>query len=462
MSDKPITIILSDLHIGGGPADKGDDHVYNNNQLRNFIEGLSGSPEGREGNVELFFNGDFLEFAQVKPEVYTINSSSFWCTEDESLQKLNAILEGHQDIFQALKEFQSLNNRVTLAAGNHDVDLYWSAVQNRIKNVAGDVEFELKKEICTRHDGKLAIGHGHQIDPANKFKDWEDPFGVDNEDKLRLEMCPGTLFMVKFVNKMEARYEFADNVIPFTSLARLLMREDKFGLGAIALAFTSFAVSNPLTFLGVDKNNPSIDAWAVRFQDNLNFDNVFLKEITELYRKAVDENATSAEVVEKLDGEKNIRAFLKALLVNVPFEEWINKFDSLEPLTLSIHGSGTSPAGSGTTLSVMKSNFSYDKESLRREAERLWMETTADVVVFGHTHQPDEYRSGDKVYFNPGSWTRYVDIVDMPKLKLVDLRNETDFPYELNYVRVERGPDGSLSAALNCFERQDGTRFANH
>lgn len=463
MSDKPITIIVSDLHIGGGPADRGDDHVYNNNQLRRFIEELSSSPEGKAGNIEIFFNGDFLEFAQVKPEAYTLNSSSFWCTEDESLQKLDVILSGHADIFQALKEFRSLNNCVTLAAGNHDVDLYWSAIQNRIKEVAGDVVFELKKDICTRHNGKLVIGHGHQIDPANKFSNWEAPFLVDEEDHLRLEMCPGTLFMVKFVNKMEARYEFADNVIPFTSLARLLLHEDKFGLGAIALAFTSFAVRNPIMFLGVDgQNTSSIDAWAVQFQNSLNLDEGFLKEVTKLYKKAVDENATSDEVLKKLDGEESIRAFLQELLVNVPLEEWIDKFDSLKPVTLSISGGDASTVGGGINLGIMKSNFSYDKESLRREAERLWLETSADIVVFGHTHQPDEYRDGDKVYFNPGSWTRYVDITDMPKLKLADLSNEKDFPFELNYVRVERKPDGSLSAVMNCVERQDGTRFANH
>ena len=462
MSDKPITIIVSDLHIGGGPSDKGDDHVYNNNQLRHFIEELTDNQEGKEGNIEIFFNGDFLEFAQVKPEAYTLNSSSFWCTEDESLQKLNAILDGHPDIFQALKKFQLLGNRVTLAAGNHDVDLYWDAVQNRIKEVAGDVVFELKKEICTRYDGRLVIGHGHQIDPANKFKDWESPFAVDKEDKLRLEMCPGTLFMVKFVNKMEARYEFADNVIPFLSLARLLLREDKFGLGAVALAFSSFAVRNPITFLGVDKTNPSIDTWAIHFQDELNLDAAFLSEVTDLYRKAVNKNATSNEVLQALNDEESIRSFLQALLVNVASDEWIDKFDSLGPMTLSISGGGASSADDGTTLSIMQSNFSYDKENLRREAEKLWAEMNANVVVFGHTHQPDELRSEDNVYFNPGSWTRYVDISDMAKLKLADLSNEKDFPYELNYVRVELKADGSIFAVMNCFERQDGTRFANH
>lgn len=462
MSDKPITIILSDLHIGGGPADLGDDHVYNNNQLKRFIDELSASAEGQAGNIEIFFNGDFLEFAQVKPDVYKLNSSSYWCTEEESLQKLNAILDGHPSIFQSLKEFQTAGNCVTLAAGNHDVDLYWQGIQDRMKEVAGDVKFQLKEELVTRYDGKLVIGHGHQLDPANKFKNWDYPFAVDKSDKLRLEMCAGTLFMVKFVNKIESKYSFADNVIPFGSLARLLLKEDKFGLGAIALAFSSFAVSDPMAFLGVDRNNLSIDAWSVYFQDALNSDDSFLNEITGLYQKAVDKNATQDDVLSALDNEEHILSFLQKLLVDVPVEEWIDRFDSLGSLTMSISNSGGASSDNGTHLSIMSSNYSYDKEKLRREAELLWQDTNAEVVVFGHTHQPDEHRSEGKVYFNPGSWTRYVSIKDLPDLKLKDLSNEKDFPYELNYVRVEYKADGTISAMMNCFERKDGARFSNN
>ena len=130
MSDKPITIVISDLHVGGGKNDPGDDHVYQTQELVRFLEAI---PEAGEGKVELFINGDFLEFAQVLPDAFKPESPDFWCTQDESIKKLNAIIDGHADLFKALGSFQGKGNQVTIAAGNHDVDLYWPAVQERLR-----------------------------------------------------------------------------------------------------------------------------------------------------------------------------------------------------------------------------------------------------------------------------------------------------------------------------------------
>lgn len=88
----------------GGADDPGDDHVYHNQQFSKFIEGI---PEAKDGKVELFINGDFLEFAQVRPNVYTLGSSKYWCSEAESLEKPAAITKGHEDVFDALKRFQA-------------------------------------------------------------------------------------------------------------------------------------------------------------------------------------------------------------------------------------------------------------------------------------------------------------------------------------------------------------------
>src|SRR5205814_2073868 len=120
--------------------------------LTSFISEMGQSAEGQEGAIELFINGDFLEFAQVLPEAYQLNSSSAWCTEKESLAKLEAIISGHPEIFGALKDFQGLGNAVTFAAGNHDVDVYWHDVQKRIQQVAGPIRFELGVDICRRYD----------------------------------------------------------------------------------------------------------------------------------------------------------------------------------------------------------------------------------------------------------------------------------------------------------------------
>ncbi len=129
MSKQPIVIVISDLHVGGGTADQGDDHVYDQNQLRNFIDGLRTSPDGQAGRIELYINGDFLEFAQVGQDIYTLRSADAWCSESESRAKLALIVAGHRDIFDALNAFGAAGNLVTIAAGNHGVDLFWPGVQ---------------------------------------------------------------------------------------------------------------------------------------------------------------------------------------------------------------------------------------------------------------------------------------------------------------------------------------------
>ncbi len=96
MSEKPVIIVISDLHLGSGPSDTYDDHVYDQNQLRDFLQGhLLESPQGQRGEIELFINGDFLDFAQTEQSVYTLRSGSAWCSEPESRKKLEVMLSGH-------------------------------------------------------------------------------------------------------------------------------------------------------------------------------------------------------------------------------------------------------------------------------------------------------------------------------------------------------------------------------
>jgi hypothetical protein len=57
MSAKPVVIVISDLHLGGGGADKGDDHVFDQQQLAGFIDTLRASDDGQAGRIELYING---------------------------------------------------------------------------------------------------------------------------------------------------------------------------------------------------------------------------------------------------------------------------------------------------------------------------------------------------------------------------------------------------------------------
>ena len=89
--------------------------------------------------------------------------------------------------------------------------------------------------------GRLRIAHGHQHDLANQFRHWAHPFVSGPGGEQRLEMCPGTLFMVKFVNWLEGNYPFADNIKPVSALWRILARENTLGLASIGWMFARFA-----------------------------------------------------------------------------------------------------------------------------------------------------------------------------------------------------------------------------
>jgi len=447
MAQKTVTLIVSDLHVGGGPYDSGDDHVYHKGQFKNFVLESADTPEGRAGDIELIVNGDFLEFAQVSPEVYDFGSSQYWCTEEESRRKLDAIVKGHPEIFDAFKTFQQRGNQVTLAAGNHDVDLYWPDIQKRLREVSGDaLAFQLGTPWYTRYEDRLLVGHGHMFDPANKFEYWDDPIRRDI-DPPRLEMCAGTLFMVKFVNWLEIDYPFSDNLKPVTALYNILMKESKLGLLLVGWTLGKFLMLYPRQMANINQLNREL---AGIFIQKLKLDDKFAARVTEIYREAVNAAADVAEVRRALGSEQAIFDFLMEMMPRVEPQRWLDYFGQLPIGTMAI-------GGQRGTMSIVEAN-NVDKDFLWDMAQReLLKEKGPEVVVMGHTHQPDERRTNQGgLYFNPGSWTRYVEYDSTTELSLTDLKDESRFPYELNYVRLEKHSTGKLDSSMICYERQPG------
>lgn len=468
MEQKPIVIVISDIHLGC--ADSNDDHVYDKNQLSSFIKTI---PEARDGKVELFINGDFLEFAQVKPEVYTLNSKHFWCSEQESLEKLEVIISGHKDVFEALKGFQEKGNVITIAPGNHDVDLFWGKVRERIIKEIGSVNFEEFRDHYYRFNNKLLIGHGHSFDPANRFKNWTNPncdsLGVPLRDASgmpRLEMCPGTLFMVKIVNWLEKDYPFADNVKPFSAFARLLLRENKVGLVAIAMVFFKFLCLYPQTTLSTNKES-AIQNISELFILEINMNDEFFNQVAAFYNEinTKDSPASKETILQHFRDPSSVMEFINSLFEEVDIVKWVQMFDafSLGDVSSTLSINSQTDDHDINTLSAVHSARLDEKKELSEHAQQMIINGQAEIVVFGHTHQPDEWRGENEKlggwYFNPGSWTRYVEIKKLGSLSLNDLRNEADFPYELNYIRIEETEPGKLKADKHTYEKANGKRF---
>jgi UDP-2,3-diacylglucosamine pyrophosphatase LpxH len=445
MDQKRVTLIVSDLHMGDGG--KGDDFVDDKNQFATFVDERAKTPEGRDGEIELIINGDFLEFAQVLPEAYTLNSSEFWCSESESLKKLDCILKGHPKVFEALGRFAKLKNRVTLFPGNHDIDLHWKGVQKKISESIPGVNIETQEITYERYGGKLRISHGHlfkTIDPANGFKCWCNPIlsQPKDSDPKRLEMCPGTLFVVKFVNFLEAKYPFADNLHPETALAGILAREDRWGLTAVAWMLLRFAKKYPKAFLSSKAQGAAIGK---QLLNAIQGDKLLREKIASIYKDVLGQaEMTAAKVKVALASEDAIAAFIERLFqANSPWDDWIKVLGMAKPGVMSSKKSG------GGTLSIVAAGNVDVRAGCAEIAEGQW-KAGAEIVVLGHTHLTETVSEGTRVYYNPGSWTRYVE--DAASLTLEQLKDESHFPYQLNYVRVEVA-GGILRSELICIDR---------
>jgi UDP-2,3-diacylglucosamine pyrophosphatase LpxH len=451
MDQKPVTLIVSDLHIGDRKP--GDDFVNDKNQFAKFVCQQLATPEGRAGEIELIINGDFLEFVQVCPEAYRSEMLDFWCSEEESVAKLECILQGHPEVFDALAEFQRPGNLVTLHAGNHDIDIYWDKVQNNIRRKAGPVSFELGSCWYKRYGGRLHISHGHlfpSIDPANVFQNWRDPRLRQASDALppRLEMCPGTLFMVRFVNRLEQLcYKFADNLHPPIALAGVLWREDKWGFKAVAWLLSRFARNHPMTILS-NETETDVDI-GPRLVRAILVDGFLREKIAGIYREVLQQPAvTAADVAARLVSEDAVAEFIEQLMrCEGPWERWVDVFDLARPSTLSTDDA------TGKTLAIGKAGFIKVEAECEKIARATWL-AGAQIVVLGHTHLPQKVEGKDgNRYYNPGSWTRYVKADRQRQLRLADLRQEDRFPYELNCIRIEDTSSAWLRTDFLCIDR---------
>ena len=429
MDQKPVTIVVSDLHMGAGDAS--DDFVHQGSPFTKLIDELTDGDDGRLGKIELIINGDFLEMAQVNPGAYQLGSAEFWCSEIESTLKLDVILQGHADVFDALKRFQAAGNRCTLFAGNHDVDLYWQKVQALITAAAGPVNFELEKIWYGRYDNRLRISHGHMFDPANSFDDWSNPIRLGPNGINRLEMCPGTLFMVKFVNWLEAKYPFADNVHPSWRLYSLLKKEAKFGFVLAAWLLARFSARHPGATLGIETDPTKAADYVL---SAVKSDAEFRRRLAVL--SAAAEPGTSTDIEHALQTADDVERLMTAVIARVPPDVWMPVFDGV---------------GAGT-LKIVKSGIWKSKEALQDLAVEEW-KTGAEIVTIGHTHEADTARDGKRQYYNTGSWTRYLPWSRDKDLTLDRLLNDEWFPYDLLLLRVEQ----TSSGALGCQYASYGT-----
>lgn len=212
-----LKLVISDLHLGRGRTLPGGatnplEEFYFGQKLVEFMQYYS-SGEFRDAEVELIINGDFLNCLQVDYRGHFLTV----ITEGISVEIIQSILDGHPEVFAAMKTFASLPNRsITYIVGNHDQCMLWPAARELFDKACGtNVKY---KNLVYYFDG-VHIEHGHMHEAANRF----DPkrfFLKKNLPEPILNLPFGSQFFVDFVLKLKFVHPHVDKVRPFRRMIR--------------------------------------------------------------------------------------------------------------------------------------------------------------------------------------------------------------------------------------------------
>jgi len=410
---------------------------------------------GQDDAVELVINGDLLDFVQAPPykgsslRAADRDGIPLCFTQDQSCDKLEAINSSHCKSFAALGSFLAHRptNCITILPGNHDADFYWGRVQEKFRalvcgsndGAAQRLRFWLdpvyRPELCPT----LWIEHGHQHDQVNCFfiggePCWSaknPPIRTDRLGNERLYECIGTRFLIQYLNDLDMKYPYVDNVKPFSRFLQLFGASAlRPGFGPIhaAVAVASMhaflaktLVTHPKDVLKRDGGEPVSAASLVRAafeKTSVSRQNAFIDAVRGRgYPLNISPKITLAN-------ENSAAALLSFLSDNLDLLDGIDSGPAEGTLKL------------GQAFRVDETN------ELRSHALRTVSDpnTGARFVIMGHTHEVVNEPS----YINTGSWTRYYKLQAKERLRpwtVLRTKSWNEFPYQLNFALAKQGGD---------------------
>ncbi len=219
-------VIISDLHLSAGRYYEGklnphEDFYFDQELcdfLRHFSSGSFGEgPGGHPVRVELFINGDFLDFLNVSFQGEFEDAIS----ESLSLQKCQAIFAGHAEVMRALRSFAAKPGKtITYLIGNHDADLFFPRVQEFITRAWDpDGQYPSEKVRLIAHCDRVRLAGGIEVHHGNQFEavhylSFEHPIlSLDLENPV-LNLPWGSFYVLKILNRLRWERDLIDKVRP--------------------------------------------------------------------------------------------------------------------------------------------------------------------------------------------------------------------------------------------------------
>jgi UDP-2,3-diacylglucosamine pyrophosphatase LpxH len=436
---RKFKIVISDLHLSAGYQEEGNplEDFASDLQFAAFLDELSAESDRDGADVELIVSGDAFEMLQVPhvdqfdPAVVYPPDQYYSSSELDSDRKMALIVDGHQPFFAALGRFLKASpprRHVTFLKGNHDVNLHWLAVQDRIRQAigatggrAGLLAFE---ERYVSREG-IYVEHGNQYaEELDRLEDMEQPHDHDKPGQLAIPL--GSWFVMDVFNKVERDKYWIDGVKPITALVWYALAYD-FSFAARAIATLIRALPGVIK-RGVLEGPPTGEP------DPLH------QMLCEL-----EDPAQMEELADRYQADASFRAQFNRNVAGI-----------LAP-TPDLPGAQARALAAVPDPVVMGDRIQSRVHSSLYEIARLRaLEEGAKVVSFGHTHDAGvEPLPDGGVYINSGTWTWRADFTGEGKETWKDLFEHPERFTEdrlLSYVRIDYDDAGEPSGRLLAYE----------
>ena len=215
---KRVILSISDLHLGAGEEIGGRknplEDFSSDEELCQFFEYYS-SGEYQNKEVEIIINGDYLDLLAVPYVPYF--DDEYW-SEKACLEKLELVIKGHSEVWQAMDSFLSAKNKkITYIIGNHDAELVFDSLKERYLEEFSESnrpKILISNTIDTYCPAPgVYLRHGHQYETAHHF-DAENSVITSKKGEKYFIPSWGSYYVTHVVNRYKSERFYINIVRP--------------------------------------------------------------------------------------------------------------------------------------------------------------------------------------------------------------------------------------------------------
>ncbi len=444
----PVVVVLSDLHMGAGREPQTGrfsrlEDFFHDRELASFVDHLCAEPDRSGRSVRLVLNGDVFDFITVAdvPDDPSVAGAGVRLTSAErkfglpptasaTVWKLDRIVEGHPEVFAAMGRLLAAGHELVVLAGNHDPELFFGPVQERVvvhlADAAGEPVHALRDRVRFSpwfwyEPGRLYVEHGHQFDPSNVLNHLLCPLHVRRDGRSEIDLPLGSLFVRYLHNGLKRSNPYMRNFVSLDDYLTFLGSQDMLRTARQAWRNAGFMLR---ALRATPLRSRRHASWQrhCSTRDALASDDISTEELAQLEALwPVESGRTKGRLLRTLVAPALrqvgvgvvvlvVTLYLWALVLNLILAvPWLAEGPFAKASWLALLAVVTFAGvalGMRSLGRLLKTRGDATFQSLAPHAERIARILDVPFVTMGHTHLADrrELPSG-ALFINTGTWT---------------------------------------------------------